>query len=154
MIDTPQILQTEARLTAVIRVTVPRAEIQQVMGPGISELMATVAAQGIQPAGQWFTHHLRITPDVFDFEIGVPVTTPVKASGRVSPGGWPAMKVARTVYQGPYEGMGPAWGEFDAWIKAQGLQPAQDLWEVYVTGPESGMDAKAWRTEFNRPLVG
>ncbi|WP_208752597.1 SRPBCC domain-containing protein [Corallococcus carmarthensis] len=153
MIDTPRILQTEAQLTALIHVTVPRAGIQQVMGPGISELMATVAGQGIKPAGPWFTHHLRITPDEFDFEIGIPVTTPVKAAGRVKPGHWPAMKVVRTVYQGPYEGMGPAWGEFEGWMKQQGLQPAQDLWEVYVAGPESGPDPKTWRTELNRPLV-
>ncbi|WP_199732652.1 MULTISPECIES: SRPBCC domain-containing protein [Corallococcus] len=153
-IATPQITQTEDQPIAVIHVTIPRAEIQQVMGPGISELMATVAAQGLKPTGPWFTHHLRITPDTFDFEIGVPVTTPVKAAGRVKPGLWPAMKVARSVYQGPYEGLGQAWGEFGAWIEQQGLTPAQDLWEVYVAGPESGPDPKTWRTELNRPLLG
>jgi len=28
----------------------------------------------------------------------------------------------------------------------------QDLWEVYVAGPESGPDPATWRTELNRPL--
>jgi hypothetical protein len=32
--------------------------------------MAAVAAQGIAPAGPWFTHHLRMDPATFDFEIG------------------------------------------------------------------------------------
>lgn len=35
MIDTPQITQSAAQLTAVIRLTIPRAEIQKVMGPAI-----------------------------------------------------------------------------------------------------------------------
>jgi effector-binding domain-containing protein len=84
----------------------------------------------------------------------VPVTAPVAPAGRVKGSQWPAMKVARAVYRGPYEGLGAAWGEFDAWVKAQGLKPAADLWEVYVAGPESGSDPTDYRTELNRPLIG
>jgi hypothetical protein len=43
------------------------------MGPGLRELMAAVAAQGIAPTGPWFSNHLRMDPDIFDFEISVPV---------------------------------------------------------------------------------
>jgi effector-binding domain-containing protein len=153
MLDTPRITQTTAQQTAMIHLTVPRTEIQKVMGPGIQEVMATVAAQGIGPAGPWFTHHLRRPTDTFDFEISVPVTAPVAPRGRVEPGEWPAMKVARAVYRGPYEGLAGAWGEFDAWLKASGHVAAADLWEVYVAGPESGDDPANWRTELNRPLV-
>jgi effector-binding domain-containing protein len=153
MLDTPRITQTTAQQTAMIHLTVPRTEIQKVMGPGIQEVMATVAAQGIGPAGPWFTHHLRRPTDTFDFEISVPVTAPVAPRGRVEPGEWPAMKVARAVYRGPYEGLAGAWGEFDAWLKASGRVAAADLWEVYVAGPESGDDPANWRTELNRPLV-
>lgn len=153
MLETPQITTTTNQLTAIIHVTVPRAEIQQVMGPGFGELFGTLAAQGIAPTGPAFCHHLKITPEVFDFEISVPVASPVTASGRVRQSQWPAMKVVRTVYQGPYEGLGPAWCEFDGWINAQKLQAAGDLWEVYLTGPESGGDPSTYRTQLNRPLV-
>jgi hypothetical protein len=51
MLDRPQIVQTEAQPTAVIRLTIPRAEIQTVMGPAIAEVMAAVTAQGLAPAG-------------------------------------------------------------------------------------------------------
>jgi hypothetical protein len=73
MLDTPQLTQTADKLTAVIRLTIPREEIRNVMGPGLRELMAAVAAQGIAPTGPWFSHHLRMDPDIFDFEISVPV---------------------------------------------------------------------------------
>lgn len=154
MLDTPQITQTAAQLTAIIRLTIPREEIKTVMGPGIRELLAAVTAQGIGPAGPVFSHHLKMAPDIFDFEIGVPVTKPVTPVGRVQTGQLPATTVARTVYSGPYEGLGPAWGEFCAWIETNGHTPAPDLWECYVTGPESSPDSANWRTEFNRPLIG
>ena len=96
MIDTPQITESAAQLTAIIRLTIPRKEIQSVMGPGIRDLLAAVAAQGVAPAGPVFSHHFRMDPDTFDFEIGVPVTEPVSPAGRVKPGHLPATTVART----------------------------------------------------------
>lgn len=152
MIDSPHLTETDDQLAAVIRLTIPRKEIQTAMGPAMEELMVTVAAQGIAPAGPLFSHHLRMDPDVFDFEVGVPVASPIAASGRVQPGQLPAATVARTTYHGPYEGLGEAWGQFDAWIAEQGHAPAPNLWECYVAGPESGPDPAGWRTELNRPL--
>jgi effector-binding domain-containing protein len=154
MLDTPEVTQSHAQVTAMIHLTVPREQIQEVMGPGITEVMAVLTAQGTPPAGPWFTHHLKMDPQTFDFQICVPVTTPVAPSGRVKPGHIPAATVARTVYRGPYEGLGEAWGEFQTWIEAQGLTPRPDLWERYVVGPESSPDPADWRTELNRPLAG
>ncbi len=153
MLDKPQIIQTDARLTAVIRLTVSREEIRNVMGPAIAEVMAAVAAQGMSPAGPVFSHHLRMDPKTFDFEVGVPVNAPISAAGRVKASQLPAATVARTVYHGPYEGLGAAWAEFSAWITAEGHTEAPDLWECYVAGPESSSDPAAWRTELNRPLT-
>lgn len=153
MLDTPRIFQTSAAPIAVIHLTVPATQIREVMGPGIGELHAAVAAQGIAVAGAWFTHHLRMPGATFDFEIGLPVAAPVRASGRMRPGVWPAMRLARAVYRGPYEGLAAAWGEFSRWITDQGHQPAAELWEQYVAGPESDSDPALWRTELNRPLL-
>jgi effector-binding domain-containing protein len=153
MLDKPQIVQTAAQPTAIIRFTIPREEIRSVMGPGRGELMAAVAAQGITPAGPWFSHHLRMDPHIFDFEIGVPVTAPISAAGRVKPEQLPAATVARAVYHGAYEGLASAWGELNAWLAAEGHMPAPDLWECYVAGPESSPDPATWRTELNRPLT-
>jgi effector-binding domain-containing protein len=153
MLEPPQIVQVDAQQAAVIRFTIPRAEIRNVMRPAIEELVATARAQGVGPAGPIFSHHFRMDPEVFDFEVGVPVTGPVSPAGRVKPGQLPAARVACTVYHGPYEGLGPAWGEFDAWIVAQGYIPAPNLWERYVAGPESSPDPANWRTELNRSLA-
>ena len=83
MIEPVQVVEAAARATAVIHLVVPRAEIQHVMGPAIGEVFSTLAAQGVTPAGPVFSYHPRIDPDVFDFEVGVPVAAPVTPAGRV-----------------------------------------------------------------------
>jgi effector-binding domain-containing protein len=152
MIAEPKIVETSPVHAAVIRITIPRREMMAAFGPAVGELMAALAAQGVAPSGPVFAHHLTTSADMFDFELGVPVGAPVVSSGRIQAGLLPAARVARTVYTGPYEGLHAAWGEFGAWILARGYEPAQDLWEVYATGPQSGPDPSSWRTELNRPL--
>lgn len=152
MLDKPEVIETRARRAAVIRLTIPREQVKDVMEPSIGELITTIVAQGVSPAGPIFAHHLRIEPGVFDFELGVPVSKPVKASGRVQPSELPARRVARTYYRGPYEGLANAWQEFNGWMTAQGLQGDTDLWETYETGPEASNDPKEWRTELCRPI--
>jgi effector-binding domain-containing protein len=153
MLATPQIIETNVQEAAVIRLTVPRSEMMKVFGPAVGELMAALAAQRVEPIGAVFVHHLKMSPDTFDFELGVAVSVPVKATGRVKPGRLPAVKVARTVYSGPYEGLTSAWAEFNRWMKANGHKQAENLWEVYSVGPQSSPDPANWRTELNWPLA-
>lgn len=152
MLDKPEIIETHPRRAAIIRLTIPREQMKDVMGPGIGELLTTIVGQGVSPAGPIFAHHLRIEPGLFDFELGVPVSKPVKAAGRVQPSEMPARRVARTWYHGPYEGLADAWHEFNGWVKAQGLTGDTDLWETYESGPEASNDPKEWRTELWRPI--
>lgn len=152
MIDSPEITELEPAPTAVIRLRIRRSEMPEVMGPVIEELMTAVADQGSQAAGAVFAHHFGMDPDTFDFEVGVPVTRPIKAAGRVEPGERPRVRVARTVYHGAYEGLPEAWGQFHAWIEDNGLEFESDIWECYVDGPHSHPDPADWRTELNRPL--
>ena len=152
MISTPQIVQTTAEAAAVIHLNVPRSEMRSVFGPAVSELMAALAEYGVKPCSAVFAHHLKMNPDTFDFELGVKVEVPVTATGRVKPGELPATKVARTIYSGPYQGLPSAWGEFEAWMKANGHEKAENLWELYAVGPQSTRDPANWRTELNQPL--
>jgi effector-binding domain-containing protein len=154
MLDAPTFLTVPEQLTAVIPLQIARSEIQHVMGPGIQEIYAALGAQGIAPAGPWLTHHFHITPDAFDFEIAVPVAQMVTAAGRVQAGSLPAGRVARTLYRGPYEGLGAAWGQFKAQLARDGKQTTEAIWESYLVGPESTQDAAGYVTELTQPLVG
>ncbi len=153
MIDSPAVVQLPAQCIAVLRLTTPRTEIRNVMMPARNELFAALKTQGVVPLGAWFTHHLRMDPELFDLELGVPVATSIESTGRVRASLRPAMRAARTVYRGGYEGLGTAWGEFEDWIVASNLRSAPDLWECYAIGPESSEQPGDWRTEFTRPLL-
>src|SRR5262249_59726182 len=123
LIDDPEVTETAPQLAAAIHMTVPRSQIRSVMGPGLTEIMTAVKAQGIGPKGPWFTHHLKMDPGRFDFEICVPVSSPVTSVGRVASREIPSLTVVRTVYRGPYEQLAAAWGEFDRWIATSGHVP-------------------------------
>ncbi len=152
MLDTPQFIQTDEQLTAVIHLIIPRAEISYVMGPAITEIMSSIAAQGATITGPCFSYHQKRPTNIFDFEVGFPISQPITAAGHVNMSKFPAVKVVRTIYQGGYEGLGAAWGEFCQWLEAEGLNVQESLWECYLTDPESNPDPDTWRTELNRPL--
>ncbi len=153
LINNPHFTSTDAQPTAMIHLEIPRSEIAQVMGPAIMEIYSSLGAQNVQPAGPFLSHHLKMQPDTFNFDICVPVSKTIEPVGRVVNGMIDASNVARTVYRGPYEKLGEAWGEFMEWIEAQGKKTADDLWEVYLSGPESSSDPIDWCTESNKPIL-
>jgi effector-binding domain-containing protein len=154
MLDQPTApITTEAQTAAVIHITVPRDQIQQVMGPAIQEVIAAAQTQGIGPKGPVFAHHFGMTPGIFNFEVGVPVSGTVQPTGRVKVGEIPGTTIVRTVYTGPYEELGQAWGDFQDIIESQGHTLGPNLWERYLSGPESSEDSATFRTELNQTIV-
>lgn len=83
MLDTPHITHTAALNTACIHLTIPRAKMMHVFGPVVEELVATLIAQGMPPTGAAFAHHLKMSPGMFDFEVGFITTAPIPPAGRV-----------------------------------------------------------------------
>lgn len=153
MLSEHQIVETAAEPAAVIRLTILSRDMPKVFGPAVGELLTTLGAQGIEPVGAIFAHHVKLPSDTFDFELGIKVSSPVTPAGRIEPGELPARRVARAIYTGPYEGLPGAWDAFIAWMDANGHKSAPSLWELYSVGPQSTPDAAQWRTELNRPLL-
>lgn len=153
MLDTPHINYNQARQLAVVRLTASREQLPDAVGLAISELLVTLAAQDVEPAGPWFKRQLRWGTSQLEIEVGVPVAAPVASSGRVQAAQRAAVRVARAVYHGGYDGLPEAWREFDEWLSQNGLKTGRDWWESYAVGPESSDDAGDWRTELCRPLV-
>lgn len=153
MLETPQIVHTEAQPIAFIPIVVSWEKMPKIMGPGIAELLAEITSQGIKPVGNIYTHHLRRPTDTFEFEISIGVERPIQPCGRVQPGEYPAIRMARTVYQGPYEGLADAWPEFMDWVEKNGHSTSEELWESYTVGPHSNPNPAAWRTELSMRVI-
>jgi effector-binding domain-containing protein len=153
-ISPPELSAIAAQMTAQIHLTIPRDAMREMIGPAIQEVFAAVQNQGLIPTGAWFTHHLRRPTETFDFKVCVPVSAPLQPVGRVAAGQLPAAaRAASTVYSGPYEGLAAAWPQLFAWVAAQGLTPAGDLLEVYLTGPAASADPADWQTQLKLTLL-
>ena len=151
-LDTPTVVETAALSAAVIRLTVPRADLPQVMGPAIAELLGALRAQGVPPTGALFAHHFRLGGTIFDVEVGFPVAGAVTAVGRVVPGSLPAATVVRATYRGGYEGLPRAWGALRRWMDLHRHAPAADILETYVVGPATAPNPADWRTVLDHML--
>jgi hypothetical protein len=55
----------------------------KVFGPVVGELMAALAVQGVGPVGAGFAHHLKMTSDTFDFELGVVVESVIECEDMI-----------------------------------------------------------------------
>lgn len=154
MITGPTIVATEQQTTAVIHLVIPGHDMPKYMDPAIQEVLRTLAEQGLRPAGPMFSYHHRRPSDTFDFELGFPVAKRIEPAGRVVSGTLPAAKVVRTVYQGPYEGLGQAWGELQAWVREQKLQESGRFWERYLNNPDEVKGPEEYRTELNWVIGG
>ena len=152
MLESLEIIDVPAQITAVIRLRIPCEECPEHFGPAVQELFAELGRQGIAPTGPLFDHHFSAPDTHFDFEIGVPVSKPVTPNGRVIPSERPASRAVKAVLVGGYEQLPEAWPEFMQWIDAQGLKTATDFWQVFAKGPESDPDPATWRTELIRAL--
>lgn len=158
MIEAPEITHSQQQTAAAIHIQCPRARIQAEVGPAIKEILAEFSSQGQSPSGPMFMHHLTMSKSHFDVEVGFPVRTPLRDSGRVKASHLPTARVARTIYHGPYEGLFSAWDAFGKQLVRDGLvgddvlSPIKTLWERYLVGPETSSDRSQWRTELNLPL--
>ena len=116
------------------------------------EILATLSSQGTAPAGPLFDHHLKTSEQVFDFEVGFPIVSPMQPTGRVKNGELPGGRIARAVMRGNYEGLAGAWAEFHEWMKSEGHMSRGDFWQIFTAGPESSPDPATWRTDLCLPL--
>ena len=149
MITKPEIVTTSEVLSAAIHLNIPGRDMPKYMDPAIKEIIKVLADQGMQPAGPMFSYHYRRPSDTFDFEIGFEVAKAIATAGRVMNSKLPAVKVARAVYEGPYEGLAEAWGELQKWVREQKLSETGRFWERYLTNPAEVTDPKKYRTELN-----
>jgi len=149
----PEVGLTTVQLAAVIHLTIPRSQIQSVMGSWPFRDYGSGENPRDWPCGFVVHAACQNGPATFDFEICVPVTAPVTPVGRLKPGAFPVVTMASTSYHGGYEGLGAAWGEFKAWVATNGHTTGPDIYECYAVGPEWSPNPADWRTELRQPLV-
>lgn len=143
----PEFVEREEQTVAVIAGRVPMSELPDFFDRSFGELAAVLTDQGVGIVGPAFARYHGPPEAAADLEVGFPTDRPVTATGSVRPGALPAGRTARLVHEGPYDSLGESWQRLGSWIAGEGEQPADAMWEVYVTEPTPDTDPATLRTE-------
>jgi len=120
----------------------------------LGELMATLAAQHLDPAGPAggvFADEL-FAEDRGEATIFIPCTEGVRAMGRVASLVVPPADLAIIVHPGSHNGIDRAYGALGAYVTRHALAVNGPLREYYVVGPTDTDDDTLWRTEVGWPI--
>jgi len=130
-----KIVTVERQLTAVVKATVPFAEIPQAQRAARARIDAGLPSLDTGALGLACTRWLPPQGGALDMEMGTIVARPIEARGEVVPSELPAGRAVHAVMVGPFDGMGAAWQTLCDWCQAEKLKPAGINWEVYGPTP-------------------
>lgn len=132
---------------AVVRTTVPIAQIGSAVSGAFKKVWERLAKLGVASTGVAFGR-FGMHGDSVSVEAGFSVPAPIAGDGDVQPGRLPGGPAAVTLHLGPYDQIGPAYSAVQAWVAANNRQVDGDPWEIYLTPP----DQQPQRTEVVFPL--
>jgi len=152
--DGIELVEVSRRATAVVRGTIPMAELPAFFDSAFEQLATALTRQQRTISEPAFALYHGAPTEVARLEVGFPVETEVEPTGDVEASHLPAGKVARTIHRGSFEQLGDSWGRLGAWIGDRDLEPGESMWEVYLTEPSPDMDPADLVTELNWPVSG
>ncbi|MGW5386859.1 GyrI-like domain-containing protein [Nocardia sp. NPDC003963] len=145
----PELLEIAETMTAVVRGTVTPEQTVSFFDTSFGLLPPAIAAQAAVITGPALSLWGAEPAESTELEVGFPVDRRIEPDGPVVPGRLPAGRIARVIHRGGFDTLGVTWGRLHTWITDQGLVPAADRWEVYLTEPNPRMDPADLRTELN-----
>jgi effector-binding domain-containing protein len=126
--------EVRPRQLAAVRREVAPGQVGSAWGPALDAVWTFLRSQ----QGLWtdghnvFVYHEPDEPGrPLRCEFGVEVTRTFEPAGEVHPTETPAGEAAVAVHRGPYDRMHEAYDAIDAWMTANGRQPAGHSWEIY-----------------------
>lgn len=130
-----EIVTTKAQSAIAIREKVKMADIPQEMGRMFGELMPILQG-GVKCVGPPFALYHSWSDDETDMEVGFPIAGKGVSKGRVKPTQLPAVKAAVFTFVGPYDKLAEGYNSMLEWMKTNGHQPAEFMWEEYLNSPD------------------
>lgn len=140
------------RVTVVVHRVVPMPDLPDFFARAFTATAAAARDQGTTLAGPPFAlYHGMPGEDGVDVEAGFPVAAAVPGTGEVVTSLLPGGPAAVAVHVGPYERLVDTYAEVQARLAAQGLTPANEMWEEYLSDPATEPDPQTWRTVVHWP---
>ena len=86
------------------------------------------------------------------FRVAIPANSSKGETDRIKKDMRYGGRVVMAEYQGPYEGIEPAYMGLEEYVEANGLETAGYPFEVYITDPGMEADPSKWITEVYWPV--
>jgi len=152
-----EIIEINEQAALTIRERTNLESIPERMGRIFSEILTFMGKNRIAPAGAPFAYWHNINPDsigkgIFDMECGFPISMPVEGEGRIKRSKLPGGRVVTAMHIGSYETLEETYEAVMSWIKENGYQVGEDMWETYLTNPEEEPDKSKWMTKIFLPI--
>jgi effector-binding domain-containing protein len=159
--------ETPVKPTAIIEATIKTVEpvtvvsiakkgSYQEVGKIIGELMAWIKTKKVNmigmPFGVYYDDPTKVSPESTRYEVCVPVTPETKGDKQVEVKNLLAMEVASTIFIGPYEKVGSAYGKLVTWIGEKGYEIVGPAREFYINDPAS-VPVESLKTEVQFPVT-
>jgi effector-binding domain-containing protein len=138
--DTPkcEIVTTERRPTAVIRVKARMSDLREAQQTSRARLAEALPTLGVSPLEHSCTLWRPPVEGELDMEPGVLVSGPFAPAGDVVPSELPAGRAAYFLLRGSFERLPGAWKTLFDWCAAEKLPLAGVNWEIY--GPSQDVE--------------
>jgi effector-binding domain-containing protein len=147
-----QIVELLPQATAVLHEQVAMDSLSEFFARPYEAVSQALAAQGTSPAGPPFGYYHGMPGETVDVEAGFPVAEPIQPHNGVVPNSLPGGRAVESVHVGPYDTLSQTYDEVQRRIEADGLEPAPDMWESYLSDPEAEPDPATWRTRIDWPV--
>lgn len=125
---------------AYLTITTTMPEIPKAMGNAFDRLATLFAEAGATMAGMPLCHYIAYDEKTTTFQLGFPAlpaqVEALRAVG-LEIGETPAGRNMKAVHMGPYDTVVSTYDAMMAQMKAQKLEGARDMWEIYHSPPET-----------------
>ena len=138
---------------AVVRERVPMDALTDFFGRAFGAVMAATQAQGATPAGPPFALYRGMPSDTVDVEAGFPIAGKFTDTDGVASGTLPEADALEALHVGPYDTLENTYQAILGRMEAEGLTPADLMWEYYLSDPEQEPDPATWQTRVIWPLA-
>lgn len=138
--DDYELIDTTEQLSAAMRERVGYNEIASAVGRMYGLLWDFIMRRGLRVVGPPFIYYHSWSDESADLECGFPVSEPFEGEGSIRPFTLPSLRAARGTHVGPYDRLVETYGSMERWIRSQGYEPADHMWEAYLNDPEKVPD--------------
>jgi len=145
MLTTPQIVDRDAQPYAAVRRSIPMSELGGIVGPSFDLVLGFVRqSTDDEPGPPFIRYDLIDMEGVMELEFGIPLSSPVEASGEIVVGELPAGRYATVTHTGSYDELYDVTAILVGWAKERGIEwdsTPEGSGERFVSRIESYLNA-------------